>query len=59
MYVPCWNVGKYNRLMSMGEKKEWAENILPQGARTKFEINKGEELGSRIDRALHDVTCYL
>lgn len=46
VYASCWAVGKNSRLTSMDEKKEWAENILPPGARMKFKIYKGEEPGS-------------
>lgn len=38
VYVPCWNIGKHSRLMSKNEKKKRVDNILPPGARTKFEI---------------------
>lgn len=55
MYTPCWNVEKNSRLPSMDKKKEWVENILQLGARTKFEIYKGEKLGNRIDNALYAV----
>lgn len=47
VYASCWNVGKNSRLTLMDEKKEWAKNIQPPGARTKLKIYKGEELGSR------------
>lgn len=49
--------GKNSRLTLMDEKKEWAENILSPGARTKFEIYKGKEPGSRIYHVLYEVTC--
>lgn len=51
VYAPCWNIGKNSLLTSMDEKKELVDNILPPGAKTKFEIYKWAELGSRIDHA--------
>lgn len=40
VYASCWNVGKSSRMISVNEKSEWVENILPPGARIKFEVYK-------------------
>lgn len=37
VYVPCWNLSKLTRLILLNEKREWVENIMPPGARVKFE----------------------
>lgn len=58
VYTPCWNVKKNNRLTSVDERKEWAENILPLRAKTKVEIYPGKELGGRIDHAIYEVLYY-
>lgn len=37
------------------EKKEWVDNIMPPAARTKFEVYKEMELGSRLDHGIYEV----
>lgn len=55
VYMPYWNVGKMSRLISVDEKKKWVDNIMPPGAKTKFEIYKGTELGDRIYHIVYEV----
>lgn len=59
VYVPCWNVSKVYRLTSLDEKNEWVENLIPPGARTKFEIYKDVELNSRLDHNIHEVLIFV
>lgn len=50
-----------SRLISVDETKEWVNNILPPGAKNKFEIYKGADLGARIDHIVYEVkysNCY-
>lgn len=58
VYESCWNIGKSSRMISVDEKREWVGNILPSGARTKFEVDKSEELVSHIDHALYEVCGF-
>lgn len=55
VYIPYWNVRKTSRLTTVDEKSEWVDNMLRSGARTKFEIFKKMELGSRLDHNIYEV----
>lgn len=55
VYTLYWNVGKMSRLISVDETKEWVNNILPPGTKTKFEIYKDADLGGRIDHIVYEV----
>lgn len=59
VYTPYSNVDKHSRLTSMDERRDWVDNLLPPGAKTKFEVYKGEELGGRIDHAVYEVKIFL
>lgn len=58
VYTPCWNVRKSSQLTSVDEKKEWVENILPPGARTKFEIYKADEPCMKYNNIYNLVFCW-
>lgn len=55
VYIPYWNVRKTSRLTTVDENSEWVDNMMPLGARTKFEIFKETELGSRLDHNIYEV----
>lgn len=55
VYILYWNVRKTSRLTTVDEKSEWVDNMMPWGARTKFEIFKKMELGSRLDHNIYEV----
>lgn len=55
VYIPYWNLSKTSRLISVEEKREWVESMMPLGARTKFDMFKETELGSRTDHAIYEV----
>lgn len=55
VYTPYWNMDKHSRLTIVEERGEWVDNLLPPGAKTKFEVYKEEELGSRIDHTVYEV----
>lgn len=57
--MPCQNISKVSRLTSVEEKNEWVENIMPPGARTKFEVYKDVELGSQLDHNIYEVIIML
>lgn len=58
LYTPYWNVDKHSRLSSMDERRDWVDNLLPPGAKTKFEVYKGKELRGRIDYAVYEVKIF-
>lgn len=49
IYMPYWNLSKTSRLTTVDKKREWVDNMMPPGARTKFEIFKDTELGGHIN----------
>lgn len=40
VYILWWNLSKTSRLTSLEERKEWLDNMMAPGARTKFETYK-------------------
>lgn len=44
-----------SKLISIDEKRECVENMMPPGAGTKFDMFKETELESRIDPAIYEV----
>lgn len=59
MYIIYWNLSKMRRLTSWDERKEWVDNILPLGAKARFEIYREAELGCRIAHAIYEVSGIL
>lgn len=36
VYIPCWNLSKMSRLISLEEQREWTDNLMPPGASNNF-----------------------
>lgn len=55
VYILCWNVNKSSQFTTADKKNELVDNIMPPGARTKFEMYKEVELGSRLYHNIYEV----